>query len=375
LLGLDPGPWFGHSPKIFDRHNPLTRRSALPSQLNDHDVEAPVVCCVTGLAGGTALHVTARRLVRSVAVAWRHLRRRVGWLDHLIRAGVRYDEADGGRLAAAVTYYAFFATFALGLLGFATFGFVLDNPAVLRSVQHYVAENVPRLDVQTLRNARGTAGIIAFIGLPITGWFWVDVLRSSIRRIWRLPEYPGNLVLRVLVDLLVLAGLGVLLAASLSVAYVTTIAANRLVEAANTDATPARWLLATVSLLLGIGVNTALASGMLTGLPRVRMPLRRVLGPALLVAVGLELLKTLGRLYVQRTEANPTYQLVAGSVGLLVFLNAVNQMVLFAAALTATSTTGRPADLAAEGDDEPPAYHDQPHQHSAQCQPSSEAEV
>ena len=319
--------------------------------------------------------MTARRFVQSVAGAWRHLRRRVGWLDHLIRAGVRYDEADGGRLAAAVTYYAFFATFALGLLAFAAFGFVLDNPAVLRSVEHYVAENVPRLDVQTLRNARGTAGIIAFLGLPITGWFWVDVLRSSIRRIWRLPEYPGNLVLRVLVDLLVLAGLGVLLAASLSVAYLTTIAANRLVDAANTDATPSRWLLAAVSLLLGIGVNTALASGMLTGLPRLRMPLRRVLGPALLVAVGLELLKTLGRLYVQRTEANPTYQLVAGSVGLLVFLNAVNQMVLFAAALTATSTTGRPADLAAEDDDdETPAYPGQPHQHPAECHPSSEAD-
>ena len=158
-------------------------------------------------------------------------------------------------------------------------------------------------------------------------------------------------------------------------AYVTTVAANRLVEAANTDATPARWLLATVSLLLGLGVNTALASGMLTGLPRLRMPLRRVLGPALLVAVGLELLKTLGRLYVQRTEANPTYQLVAGSVGLLVFLNAINQLVLFAAALTATSTTGRPADLAAEDDDEPPADHGQPHQHPADSHPSSEADV
>lgn len=276
----------------------------------------------------------------------------MGWLDRLIRAGVRYDEADGGRLAAAVTYYAFFATFALGLLSFAIFGFVLDDPAVLRSVQRYVAENLPRLDVQALRDARGTVGVIAFVGLPITGWFWVDVLRSSIRKIWRLSEYPGGLAIRVLVDLLVLAGLGLLLAASLAVAYATTTVASRLVDAADTDAIPARWLLATVGLLLGIGVNTVLAGGMLTGLPRVRMPLRRVLGPALLVAVGLELLKTLGRLYVQRTEANPTYQVVAGSVGLLVFLNAVNQLVLFAAALTATSTAGRPADLAADGDDE-----------------------
>jgi membrane protein len=286
------------------------------------------------------------------AVAWRQLRRRVGWLDHLIRAGVRYDEADGGRLAAAVTYYAFFATFALGLLAFAIFGFVLDDPTVLRSVESYVAANVPNVDVQSLINARGSAGIIAFIGLPITAWFWVDVLRSSIRKIWGLPEYPGKLVVRILVDLLVLAGLGVLLAASLVVAYGTTVAANRLVDAANTDATPSRWLLGAVGVLLGIGVNTVLACGMLTGLPRLRMPVRRVLGPALMVAVGLELLKTLGRLYVQRTEANPTYQIVAGAVGLLVFLNAVNQMVLFAAALTATSTAGRPADLAAEDDDE-----------------------
>jgi membrane protein len=273
---------------------------------------------------------------------------------------VRYDEADGGRLSAAVTYYAFFATFSLGLLAFAVFGFVLDDPAVLRSVERYVADYVPRVDVQTLRSTRDTAGIVAFIGLPISAWFWVDALRSSIRKIWDLPEYPGSLAFRVLVDLLVLAGLGVLLAASLSVAYVTTGAANRAVDAANTGATPSRWLLAAVGLVVAIGVNTVLAAGMLTGLPRLRMPVRRVVGPALLVAVGLELLKTLGRWYVQHTEANPTYHLVAGSVGLLVFLNAVNQLVLFAAALTATSTAGRPADLATGGEnDEVPATADQ----------------
>ena len=45
---------------------------------------------------------------------------------------------------------------------------------------------------------------------------------------------------------------------------------------------------------MGIAVNTVLACGALTGLPRVRMPLRRLLGPAVLVALALELLKTLG---------------------------------------------------------------------------------
>ena len=144
-----------------------------------------------------------------------------------------------------------------------------------------------------------------------------------------------------------LVGLGLLLAASLAVAFATTALAGRLVKAAGTGDAPARWLLAAVGFVVGLGVNALLSIAVLTGLPRLRMPLRRVLGPALLVAAGLELLKTLGRLYVQRTEANPTYQVVAGAVGLLVFLNVVNQPILFAAALTATGTRGQVTDLAA----------------------------
>jgi membrane protein len=285
---------------------------------------------------------------------WRRARQHHGWLDHLARAAARYDEADGGRLAAAVTYYAFFATFALALLGFAIFGFVLDDRAVLLAVRRYLADNLPRLDVQALRNARSTVGVIAFVGLPITGWFWVDALRSSIRKIWAVPEYPGRFIPRLLVDLLVLAGLGLLLAASVTVALVSSAVAGRLVIAAGTDAAPARWLLAVVGFVLGIAVNTLLSIAVLTGLPRLRIPLRRVLGPALLVAAGLELLKTLGRLYVQHTEANPTYRVVAGAVGLLVFLNLVNQLILFAATLTATSTVGQAIDLAAGAPDAAP---------------------
>jgi len=289
--------------------------------------------------------MTGAALTRRAAVIWRRARRN-RWLDHLVRAAVRYDQADGGRLSAAITYYAFFATFALTLLGFAVFGFVLDNPAVARSVQHYLTQNLPRLDVQALRHARGTVGVIAFVGLPVTGWFWVDALRSSIRRVWKLPEYPGALPVRVVIDLLVLVGLGLLLAASLAVAFLSTALASRLVTTVGADAGPTRWLLATLGVMVGIAVNTVLSIAVLTGLPRLRMPLRRVLGPALLVALGLELLKTLGRLYVQHTEANPTYQVVAGTVGLLVFLNVVNQLILFAAALTATSRTGQVTDLA-----------------------------
>ena len=307
--------------------------------------------------------VAARRVVGWVVNAWRRPRRRVGWLDHLIRAGVRYDQADGGRLAAAVTYYAFFATFALGLLGVAIFGFVLDDPRGAAVGQRYAAKDVPSLDVQALRDVRGTIGVMAFVGLPITGWSWVDALRSSIRRIWRLSEYPGNVVVRVLMDLLVLVGTGIAAGLFAGGGVRDHGGGERIGRCGeHRSHSASRWLLSGVGLLVGLGVNTVLACGALTGLGRVRMPWRRLLGPAVLVALSLELLKTLGRLYVQHTEANPTYQIVAGSVSqLYVFLNAINQLVLFAAALTATSTAGRPSDLTEDDDSPelrlPPAVH------------------
>lgn len=290
--------------------------------------------------------MTVSGLARRVAAAWRRARARFGWVDHLSRAAVRYDDADSGRLAAAVTYYAFFAMFALALLGFAVFGFVLDDPAVLRSVERYLSENLPHLDVEALQDARGAAGAVAFIGLPITGWLWIDSLRSSIRAVWRLPEYPGTFFIRLLVDLLVLVGLGLLLAASLGLVFLTTSVAERLVGVFGPDSIVAGWLLGGVAFVLGVGVNTVLSVAVLTVLPRLRMSLRRVWGPALFVAAGLEVLKTLGRVYLVRIETNATYLVVAGTVGLLAFLNVVNHLIMFAASLTATSDTGEVSDYA-----------------------------
>jgi membrane protein len=286
--------------------------------------------------------------LRRVGAVLAHARRRVRWFDHLVRAGIRYDAADGGRLSAAVTYYGFFAVFSLALLGFAILGYVLDDPTILATVQHYLSQNLPRMDTDALREARGTASLVAFLILPVAGLFWVDALRSSIRAIWRLPQYPGNVFARYLIDLAILAGLGLLLAASLAVAVGSETGLRwLLVDAIGARGMPSRSLLAAVGFVLGVAVNTVLAIAVLTALPRIRMRLRRVLGPALLVAAGLEILKSVGRFYIQRTEVNPAYQVVTGAVGLLVFLNVLNQLLLFSATLTATSNAGPITDLSA----------------------------
>ncbi|MGW4666863.1 YhjD/YihY/BrkB family envelope integrity protein [Streptosporangium sandarakinum] len=306
-----------------------------------------------------------------MAAFWTRARRRNGWLDHLVRAGVRYDQADGGRLSAALTYYSFFAVFALGLLGFSIIGHVLDDPKVITTVQVFLSENFPRLDVAALRDARGTAGAIALVGLPLTGLFWVDSMRSAIRAIWRLEEYPGPYLLRQVIDLGVLAGLGLLLSVSLAVSFAAESLLNWMflhTVGVTDDAT--RWLLSAVSFVLGLAVNTLLAAALLTVTPRLRLPLGRVLGPALFATAGLEILKTIGQFYLETTAANPAYQVVAGAVGMLAFLKILNQIILFAAALCATGTGGRVVDLAARTErPERPEQTERPEQAEQAGQP------
>ncbi|MEV0999525.1 hypothetical protein AB0I79_31325, partial [Nonomuraea sp. NPDC050202] len=48
--------------------------------------------------------------------------------------------------------------------------------------------------------------------------------------------------------------------------------------------------------VLGFGVNTLLAMALLTAPPRLHLPPRRVIGPALVITIGLEILKTLGQI-------------------------------------------------------------------------------
>jgi membrane protein len=59
----------------------------------------------------------------------------------------------------------------------------------------------------------------------------------------------------------------------------------------------------------------------------------------------MELLKTVGRIYVLHVSDRPAYQAVTTAVGLLVFLYLFNVMMLLAASWTATSLRGKAIDL------------------------------
>lgn len=282
------------------------------------------------------------RIVGGVERGIQAVRRRSRGVDHIWLAGVRYDEVSGGRLAAAIAYYGFFAVFALGLLAYAALGFLLEfNLNLFAAVDHFLRQNLPFLDPAQIQSSRRTIGIVGLLALVLTGIGWIESLRASQRLIHQLDPEPGHPIIRRLVDLGVLVFVLLLLGASvLAIDGLESLLA---------------WLLGTtgpvgvgltiLSAVLTVLVNVIVATVLLVAVPRLVMPFRRLLSPVSLVAIGITVLNIFGRYFFVRTERNPAYTVVTGAVGILLYLYLFNQLLLFGAAMAATSRHGRVGDV------------------------------
>ncbi|MFV2017520.1 YihY/virulence factor BrkB family protein [Micromonospora sp. LOL_023] len=279
------------------------------------------------------------RLVAGVTGGLDRARRRSVRFDHLWRAGERYNEVFGGRLAAAIAYYGFFAVFALGLVAYWVFGAIVEgNEEVSEAVAGFLEQNLPFLDLTQIQDNSGRVGVVGLVLLVLTGIGWVEAIRSSQRLIHRLNQQPGYFGVRQAVDLGVLVGVFLLIGIS--------------VGAVDALRSLLRWafgeqsvVAAVSSVLLAIVINMVLAAALLVAVPRLHMPARRLVTPIVAVALGITVLNTAGRFYVGRFERNPAYTVVAGAVGLLIYLYLLNQLLLFGAALAATSRHGRVVDV------------------------------
>ncbi|MBL7254783.1 YihY/virulence factor BrkB family protein [Paractinoplanes lichenicola] len=268
------------------------------------------------------------------------LRHRSRYFDHLSRAVVRYIDVQGGRLAAAIAYYGFFAVFALLLIGYSIFGILLNNNEDLFDiVRDFLRENLPFLDIGAILDSGRTVGIVGIVGLTFTGIAWVEAIRSSQRLIWRLNEQPGYIGVRQVLDLMVLLGVLTLLALTQLAVYGLELLLDWMADGI---------VQTVVEYGLRIAVNMLLAAALLAAVPRLRMTVRRMAPPVLQVGIGLMLLNTVGKSFVDLVQRNPAYGLVGSAVGVLVYLYVFNQLLLFGAAWAATSPHGRVIDLSAD---------------------------
>ena len=286
-------------------------------------------------------HLTIlRRAQGGAEEAAQTVRRTRPFLDHLVRAWSRYEADAGRRLAAALTFYGFLSFFPLVALAYSITGFVVDAfPDLEQKLTDQINSYLPglSLDVGAIGNAKVTSGLIGVVGLLISGLGWVNSLREAMRTIWHHNINAGNIIVKKLHDTVILAGLGLTLILSIAVTGAASAFANKIIEALDlSGSSAATYLLRAVSILVATAADTVVYGFLFTRLPKVAMPLHRVLLGALFAAIGLEVLKIVGAYLVPRTTNNPLYLTFGVLLGLLVWINMVSRWTLLAAAWTVT---------------------------------------
>ena len=277
------------------------------------------------------------------------------WFDHLVRAGQRYKADHGDRLAASLTMYLILALLPLLLVATSVLGYVLANdPGKQAEIFAKITDVIPGVGAQlsealaTVKDSRGTLGIVGLVGLLFSGLGGVDALRDALRLMWHHNVEAGNFVKKKGADILTVLVLTVALAVSIAVSALATGGAGALLEAAGVGGPVSKAILTVFSFLLGVGVDAVLFLILFKWLPRVDWPWRRLVRGAVFGGVAFGVLKVAGGWYVGRTavKSSALYGSIGTAVAVLVGLYLVSRVILFTAAWT---------DTAAGGDDHEPS--------------------
>ncbi|WP_262056104.1 YihY/virulence factor BrkB family protein [Streptomyces sp. STR69] len=259
---------------------------------------------------------------------------------HAWRSYERLDRVKWSQLSAAMTFISFIALFPLLTVAAAIAAATLSTDQQ-HELQNKIAEQVPgisdQLNIGSLVDNAGTVGLIAGAVLLFTGIGWVGSMRECLRAVWELPDRDENPLLRKLIDSGVLIGLGGAVLATIAVSTV----ASALVDWINDQLGIAQggWggiLLRIAAFAVAVLADFLLLLYVLTLLPGVEPPRRRLFVAALIGAVGFELLKLLLSGYIQGVAAKSMYGAFGVPVALLLWMNFTSKLVLFCAAWTAT---------------------------------------
>jgi membrane protein len=288
------------------------------------------------------------------------VRARVPLLDHLIRAFQRYQADRGDRLAAGVTYFFFLSMFPILLLAVSLLGYVYGDDAqqrVLDAVGDALPSGLADQVAEVVSSAKGKAGILGLLGLLYAGLGLVDALRDALRMMWHQDPGEGNFLVKKAVDVLVLVGVLGTVGASVVVTGLVTSFSDQAIELLpGSPGTGTKVFTAVLGIVLALLADVLLFFFLFTRLTTEHAPLRQVLGGAAFGAVGFEVLKVVGGIYVNRTTSSgqTTYGTFAVVVGLLLFLYLLSRLILFAAAFTVTSKGDSDAPPSGTADDVEP---------------------
>jgi membrane protein len=232
-----------------------------------------------------------------------HWRARWKLLDVVLRVTDRFGAIGGGPLAASIALSTFLSLFPLLLVGIAVVGFLSSGDSGFATdvvsdlgLRGRSAEVVTDA-ISAAEGSRQAATIIGLVGLLWSGLGVVGALQTAINAAWQ--ETGRGLVDR-LVALRWLVGAGLL--------FVATGALGRVVAFLPGWAVP-------LTLVLGLGLSTVLFVWTYASLGHAHVGWRAHVPGALLVAVGFELLKVVGAVWVPRAVASSSA--LYGSLGVV----------------------------------------------------------
>ncbi len=214
------------------------------------------------------------------------------------------------QMAAAIAYYGLFSLFPLAILAVGAFGIVIGEEQARRDVIDFVLDHIPlqpgqgRSDLRELLEGvtSGTAafGAIGVAGLIFAASGLMGAIRSGVNTAFD-TELRRPALLGKLVDVLLVTGVGVVVALSLALSLL-----------ADLIGTPGNWPL---PFLVAVSLSFAVSAFLYRVLPVTDLRMRDVWPGALLAAVGYEAAKEGFALYL---SGFGHYGAVYGSIGTVI---------------------------------------------------------
>lgn len=275
------------------------------------------------------------------------LRARFRWFDRVMRAQERYNKCKGDFYAAGITYFTIFALFPLLMVGFSVGGFVLaSRPDVLAELEDRirgaVAGDLGQQLVSLMDEAIASRGTVGAIGLATAAWAglsWMANLREALSQMWEQRAEKGGFVATKISDLFALIStfLAMVITVGLTALGDPSLMRRVLAWFGLDDTSALGGGLRVVSVLVSVAISWMLFAWIIARLPRESVSFRSSIQAGLLAAIGFEIFKQAGSIYLQSVVTGPAGATFGSVLGLMVFAYITARLILFATAWAATS--------------------------------------
>jgi membrane protein len=250
-------------------------------------------------------------------------RARWPWLDAILTVTDRFGAVGGGPLSSSIALATFVSLFPLLLVIIAVVGFVAsaDTSFAVDLVRDLGlrgrAADVVRNALATAEGSRRAASVVGLVGLLWSGLGVVGSLQAALNAAW---QVQGRGLVDKLVALRWLVGAGSL--------FLLTAALGPMLGVLPGPVKP-------LAVILGIALTALLFVWTYTSLGNVNVGWRAHLPGALLVAVGFEVLKAVGSLYVPRAVASASalYGTLGVVFAVLAWLLLYGRLIMYGAVL------------------------------------------